>query len=42
MEGEALGPVKPGCPSVVEFECREAGVGGQRDTLTKEGEGGMG
>ena len=28
MGGEALGPVKAGCPSVGECQDREAGVGG--------------
>ena len=27
MGGQALGPVKAFCPSVVEFKSREAGVG---------------
>ena len=28
MGGEALGPVKDGCPSVGEFQDRKAGIGG--------------
>ena len=42
MGGGALGPVKAPCPSVGEFEAREAGVGGGGNTLMEAGGWGLG
>jgi hypothetical protein len=41
MGGEALGLVKVRCPSVGEFQDREAGVGGCGNTLIEAGGEGM-
>jgi hypothetical protein len=41
MGGEALGPVKARCPSVGEYQCQEAEVGGlvSKEKGEYEGEG---
>jgi hypothetical protein len=39
MEGEALGPEKPRCPSVREYQDREAGVG---ELVSRGSEDGIG
>ena len=41
MEGEALGPVKAGCPSVGECQDREVGVGGLVSRRRGDGIGGF-
>jgi hypothetical protein len=42
MGGEALGPVKPQCPSVEECQGGEVGVSGWGNTFIEAGGGGMG
>ena len=39
MGGEALGPIKAGCPSVGEEQDRDAGVGGVVSRGNREGIG---
>ena len=41
MGGEALGPVKAQCPSVGEFQEREAGVGRLKSRGSGDGIGGF-